>query len=267
MEKIKAILHNKWFGFIFWSLLYILWFVVWTGNLWLLLGELVIVDLYFTHFLSRLIGRRNLYVYLLPPQPDLQIHLRVGQRNRFRNGRRLAHPHLRLPDVRHPVVVDGVVASHRRLPLREQGGLRPPDAQHAGVVPLRTPYDALLADEEILLGVHPMAVPPAQRIAQHRAQRRGGLQLPRRRHGAAPSGRTPPTTTCCANTSARWAPGRAARNCSATTRSSPVRSTNARTTSNAAWPSPATRSKSWAAKSMSTTSRRLPSRASSTCIR
>ena len=59
MEKIKAILRNKWFGFIFWSLLYILWFVVWTGNLWLLLGELVIVDLYFTHFLSRLIGRRN----------------------------------------------------------------------------------------------------------------------------------------------------------------------------------------------------------------
>ena len=38
MEKIKAILRNKWFGFIFWSLLYILWFVVWTGNLWLLLG-------------------------------------------------------------------------------------------------------------------------------------------------------------------------------------------------------------------------------------
>ena len=59
MEKIKAILRNKWFGFIFWSLLYILWFVIWTGNLWLLLGELVIVDLYFTHFLSRLIGRRN----------------------------------------------------------------------------------------------------------------------------------------------------------------------------------------------------------------
>ena len=25
MEKIKAILRNKWFGFIFWSLLYILW--------------------------------------------------------------------------------------------------------------------------------------------------------------------------------------------------------------------------------------------------
>ena len=39
MEKIKAILRNKWFGFIFWSLLYILWFVIWTGNLWLLLGK------------------------------------------------------------------------------------------------------------------------------------------------------------------------------------------------------------------------------------
>ena len=59
MEKIKAILRTRWFGFIFLRLLYILWFVIWTGNLWLLLGELVIVDLYFTHFLSRLIGRRN----------------------------------------------------------------------------------------------------------------------------------------------------------------------------------------------------------------
>jgi len=185
MEKIKAILRNKWFGFIFWSLLYILWFVVWTGNLWLLLGELVIVDLYFTHFLSRLIGRRNRewcrrsptykFIYewvnaiVFATVVASLIHIFVFQMYVI------------------PVVVDGVVASHRRLPLREQGGLRPPDAQHAGVVPLRTPYDALLSDEEILLGVHPMAVPPAQRIAQHRAQRRGGLQLPRRRHGAAPA--------------------------------------------------------------------------------
>ena len=59
MEKIKAFFGNKWVGFSLWSLLYILWFVVWTGNAWLLLGELVIVDIYFTHFLSRSIGRRN----------------------------------------------------------------------------------------------------------------------------------------------------------------------------------------------------------------
>ena len=59
MGKLKSFFTNRWVGFTLWSLLYILWFVVWTGNLWLLLGELIIVDLYFTHFLSRLIGRRN----------------------------------------------------------------------------------------------------------------------------------------------------------------------------------------------------------------
>ena len=40
MEKIKAILRNKWFGFIFWSLLYILWFVDFTGMLHTWLGWL-----------------------------------------------------------------------------------------------------------------------------------------------------------------------------------------------------------------------------------
>ena len=32
MEKIKALLRNKWFGFALATLLYTLWFVVWTGN-------------------------------------------------------------------------------------------------------------------------------------------------------------------------------------------------------------------------------------------
>ena len=59
MEKIKAILRNKWFGFIFWSLLYILWFVVWTGNLWLLLGLVVIYDIYISKTMYRLFWRKH----------------------------------------------------------------------------------------------------------------------------------------------------------------------------------------------------------------
>lgn len=59
MEKIKAFFKNKWVGFALASLLYILWFVVWTGNAWLLLGELLIYDLYVSRFLHRWIGVRN----------------------------------------------------------------------------------------------------------------------------------------------------------------------------------------------------------------
>ena len=87
----------------------------------------------------------------VPAQHNLQDGLRVGQRHHLRDGRGDAGAHLRLPDVRHPHLVDGTDAAHRRLPLREQGGLRTADAQHAAVVPLRTPHDALLADQEIVL--------------------------------------------------------------------------------------------------------------------
>ena len=42
MNKIKEFFGNKWVGFTLVSILYILWFVVWTGNWWLLLGVVVI---------------------------------------------------------------------------------------------------------------------------------------------------------------------------------------------------------------------------------
>ena len=53
MGKIKAFFRNKWVGFTLASLLYTLWFVVWTGNLWLLLGLVVIFDLYISKFFYR----------------------------------------------------------------------------------------------------------------------------------------------------------------------------------------------------------------------
>ncbi len=59
MNKIKAFFGNKWVGFILMSILYVLWFVVWTGNLWLLLGLVVIYDIYISQYLYRYIGRKN----------------------------------------------------------------------------------------------------------------------------------------------------------------------------------------------------------------
>ncbi len=59
MGKIKNLLRNKWVGFTLAALLYTLWFVVWTGNLWLLLGLPVIFDLYITKFFYRYVWSHN----------------------------------------------------------------------------------------------------------------------------------------------------------------------------------------------------------------
>ena len=59
MGKIKAFFRNKWVGFTLAALLYTLWFVVWTGNLWLLLGLPVIYDLYVSRLFYRYVWSRN----------------------------------------------------------------------------------------------------------------------------------------------------------------------------------------------------------------
>ena len=59
MGKIKTFFGNKWVGFALATLLYTLWFVVWTGNWWLLLGIPVIYDLYISRCLYRFVGQRN----------------------------------------------------------------------------------------------------------------------------------------------------------------------------------------------------------------
>jgi signal peptidase I len=47
------ILNNKWFRFAIWTLLYVLVFVVWMRNLWMLLGVIVLFDIFITRFFSR----------------------------------------------------------------------------------------------------------------------------------------------------------------------------------------------------------------------
>ena len=121
----------------------------------------------------------------VPPKPHLQGLLRMDQCDRLRHGRGYARAYLPVPDVRDPFVLDGEVAAYRGLPLREQGGLRPPDAQHARFVPVRASHHAVFADPEIVLRNREMALPPAQGTGSRETQRRGGLQLPGGRHGAA----------------------------------------------------------------------------------
>ena len=50
-------LNNKWIRFAIWTLLYVLIFVVWMRNVWMLLGVLVIFDLCVTKYFSRYVLR------------------------------------------------------------------------------------------------------------------------------------------------------------------------------------------------------------------
>ncbi len=59
MGKIKDFFGNKWVGFSLATALYVLWFVVWTGNLWMLLGVPVIYDLYISRLFHRYVWSRN----------------------------------------------------------------------------------------------------------------------------------------------------------------------------------------------------------------
>lgn len=59
MGKIKDFFRNRWVGFALATLLYTLWFVVWTGNLWLLLGIPIIYDLYISRLFYRYVWRHN----------------------------------------------------------------------------------------------------------------------------------------------------------------------------------------------------------------
>ena len=64
MEKIKRFFRNKWVGFTGAALLYTLWFVVWTGNPWMLLGLPIIYDLYISKWFYR---RAVSYTHLTLP--------------------------------------------------------------------------------------------------------------------------------------------------------------------------------------------------------
>ncbi len=59
MEQIKAFFRNKWVAFGCAATLYILWFVVWTGNLWLLLGLPIIYDAYISKWFYRKVWHHN----------------------------------------------------------------------------------------------------------------------------------------------------------------------------------------------------------------
>ena len=59
MNRLKKIWANRWVRFGVVTFLYLLWFVVWTGNLWLLLGVVVIYDIYISKWMYRLFWKKH----------------------------------------------------------------------------------------------------------------------------------------------------------------------------------------------------------------
>lgn len=59
MKKIREFFSNKWTKFAIWGGLYTLVFVVWTGNLWWLIGLPVIYDLFISKWFYRKFGHKH----------------------------------------------------------------------------------------------------------------------------------------------------------------------------------------------------------------
>lgn len=53
MGKVKTFLRNPWFRFGFWTVIYVLWFVIWTRNAWWLIGVPFIFDACVTKYFKR----------------------------------------------------------------------------------------------------------------------------------------------------------------------------------------------------------------------
>ncbi len=58
-SQIKQIWSNRWVKFAVVGIIYLLLFVVWTGNPWMMLGLLIIYDIYISKFMYRLFWKRH----------------------------------------------------------------------------------------------------------------------------------------------------------------------------------------------------------------
>jgi signal peptidase I len=58
-SKVGGILENKWVKFLLVTVIYVLWFVVWSRNWWMLLGVPVIYDIYISKYMYRLFWKKH----------------------------------------------------------------------------------------------------------------------------------------------------------------------------------------------------------------
>ncbi|MFI3303290.1 MAG: signal peptidase I [Rikenellaceae bacterium] len=67
VDKLKAYFANKWVKFSLATLVYILWFCVWSGFWWAIIGVVVIYDVYISGYIKRYVGEPNEALCLRSP--------------------------------------------------------------------------------------------------------------------------------------------------------------------------------------------------------
>ena len=109
MKKIKDFFGNKWVGFALATILYVLWFVLWTGNWWMLLGVIVIYDLYISRLFYRYVWSKN--ARLCEKSPLYRSVYEWVNAIVFATVVASIIHLFRIPDVRDPLFVDGEAPS------------------------------------------------------------------------------------------------------------------------------------------------------------
>ena len=137
--------RKQWIKFSIAAVLYTL-FAIWMENLWLLLGLIIIVDVFLTHYIpwgawkrSKNPAIRNALEWvddiLFALVAVYLINLFI-----FQNYQIPSHQLVHLPELPDSQLFVGKIVVGGRLPVRQQAELRTARAQHAALVPAGTEH-------------------------------------------------------------------------------------------------------------------------------
>ena len=140
----KKFTKKQWIKFSIAAVLYTL-FAIWMQNLWLLLGLIVLVDIFLTHYIPWGAWKRS-------------------KNPAVRNaGSRLFHQFVRLPELSDTEFFPREILAGRRLPVRQQIKLRPSRSEHSDLLPVGTKYVAYLK-LQIVSGLAGMGLQTGERF-------------------------------------------------------------------------------------------------------
>ena len=180
LSKLKTIWGNRWVKFGVVSVIYLLWFVVWTGNLWLLLGLVVIYDIYISKTMYRLFWRKH------------------------KERKRTNKTYRKTSEWVEAILFATVVATLIRIFVFEMYVIPTPSMEKSMLVgdylcvsktaygpripntPISMPlvHNTMpFSQTKVVRRMDQVAVPPTERIRKRKTQRSGRIQLSGRRYG------------------------------------------------------------------------------------
>jgi hypothetical protein len=150
----KKFTKKQWIKFSIAAVLYTL-FAIWMQNLWLLLGLIVLVDIFLTHYIPWGAWKRS-------KNPAVRNVLEWVDDIVFA-GSRLFHQFVRLPELSDTEFFPREILAGRRLPVRQQIKLRPSRSEHSDLLPVGTKYVAYLK-LQIVSGLAGMGLQTGERF-------------------------------------------------------------------------------------------------------